>query len=248
MIDRQRRQAGGGRADRLGWSDAEIRADDPRWIALSAEVPLKGGIVRPERSRRGRHRRSRRFRRQCLAALRYATAALHWPVLGKGARLHGKIDVAETIERPIAGGITRPSDLYGGVNFDLAKVKDGESETVARTEIFRRRSNFADAEQGAAGWAEGAVRRACPLWPDAQLAADGHDPVWSAGTLAACAAAGVGAGKSLAKPVVGAMAAPITAPMTTMPAADQPLECQTLLMPCGPAPLSLRFAMIQQGP
>src|SRR5215467_6120572 len=60
----------------------------------------------------------------------------------------------------------------------------------------------------------------------------------------ACAAAGVGAGKSLAKPMVGAMAAPTT----TMQAANQPLECQTLVMPCGPAPLSLRFAMIQQGP
>ena len=69
----------------------------------------------------------------------------------------------------------------------------------------------------------------------------------AAGTLAACAAAGVGAGKSLVKPMVGAMAAPITAPTTTMPAADQPLECQTLVIPCGPAPLSLRFGMIQQG-
>ena len=66
----------------------------------------------------------------------------------------------------------------------------------------------------------------------------------AAGTLAACAAEGVGAGESLAKPVVGAMAAPITAPTTTMQAANQPLssekplECQTLVMPCGPVPLS----------
>jgi hypothetical protein len=68
----------------------------------------------------------------------------------------------------------------------------------------------------------------------------------AAGTLAACAAAGIGAGKSLAKPVVGAVAPPITEPAATMPAAHQPLECQTLLMPCRLAPFSLRFAMIQQ--
>src|SRR6516165_3424374 len=247
MIDRQRRQAGGGRADRLGWSDAEIRADDPRWIALSAEVPLKGGIVRPERSRRGRHRRSRRFRRQCLAALRYATAALHWPVLGKGARLHGKIDVAETIERPIAGGITRPSDLYGGVNFDLAKVKDGESETVARTEIFRRRSNFADAEQGAAGWAERAVRRACPLWPDAQLAADGHDPVRRSGDTGRLCRS-----RRRRRQVTGKAGGGRDGRAHNRthdnnaggrPTARVPNPCHVL---CGPAPLSLRFAMIQQ--
>src|SRR6516165_9770571 len=59
----------------------------------------------------------------------------------------------------------------------------------------------------------------------------------AAGTLAACAAAGVGAGKSLAKPVVGATAAPITAPTTTTLAADQPLECQTLVMCCAGPPL-----------
>ena len=66
--------------------------------------------------------------------------------------------------------------------------------------------------------------------------------------MAVGAAAGVG--RSAAKPEVGAMAAPMTEPITepvaTMQTAHQPPECQTLLMPCEPAPFSLRFTMIQQ--
>src|SRR6516164_5889273 len=151
VIDRQRWQTGGGRAHGLVWRYAEIGTDSRSGLCCQ---PRPGG--KAELS--GRNDRVHEqiashagFAAKALSHFAAQPQPLRRPVLGKGACLHRKIDVTQTIERFAAGGITRPSDLYGGADFDLTKIEDGESETVARPEIFRGRSNFANAEQRTAG-------------------------------------------------------------------------------------------------
>src|SRR5207253_324510 len=102
---------------------------------------------------------------------------LRRPVFGKGARLQRIVDVAQAVERPVIGGFALPHELSRRAQLELTKIEDAESETVARAEIFRRRSDLANADEGAAGKAELILWRARPFRPDAQLAADGDDPI-----------------------------------------------------------------------
>ena len=82
------------------------------------------------------------------------------------------VDVAQAVERPVIGGFALPHEFCRRADLELAEIEDAESETVARAEIFRRRSGLANTDQGGPGKAELILWRARPFRYDACLATD----------------------------------------------------------------------------